>query len=112
MNSSAKAINQSNVFQGRLADMRLSKALRVLILLLCLLFLTALATIYITNVLRIRFTALQQLKEQADALQLEQAQLLLEQASFATPARVQALAIEHLHMVSPNEKSTYILNSK
>ena len=109
MNAAAKAINQSNFFSGQLLDMRLSKQLCFLLSLLFAVLLSALAVVYTTNEHRLSFSQLQRLEQQSNQLQLQWGQLLLEQASLATPARVERLAVEKLQMRLPVDKATFVL---
>ena len=109
MNAAAKAINQSNFFNGQLLDMRLSKQLCFLIGLLVLVLSSALAIVYTTNEYRINFSQLQRLELESNQHQLQWGQLLLEQASLATPARVEQLAVEKLQMKLPLDKDTLVL---
>lgn len=112
MNAAATVIHQSNVFHGQFAEIRLSKQLWMHIILLCAVLLSALAVIYTTNLHRLTFTQLQIAEQTTHELQLQWGQLLLEQASLATPARVEALARDKLHMVLPDNKQTIILHVK
>ncbi|WP_028387590.1 cell division protein FtsL [Legionella fairfieldensis] len=112
MNAAAKAINQSNFFNGQLLDMRISKQLAFLLSLLLLVLITALAIVYTTNEHRLSFSQLQHLEQQTNQLQLQWGQLLLEQASLATTARVEQLAVEQLQMRLPTDKDTFVLQIK
>lgn len=110
MNAAAKVINQSNLFHGHLADMHMSKSMYLLILLLAAVLISALSVIYSTNSYRSSFSQVQQEEQQTHFLQLQWGQLLLEQASLATPARVQELATDKLGMAFPVSKNTYLLH--
>lgn len=110
MNAAARVINQSNLFHGHLAEMHMSKSAYVLILLLAAVLISALGVIYSTNSYRSAFSLVQQEEQQTNRLQLQWGQLLLEQASLATPARVQVLASDKLGMVFPNAQNTYLLH--
>lgn len=112
MNAAARAINQSNFFSGQLLDMRLSKQLCFLLTLLLIVLISALAIVYVTNEHRISFSELQRLEQQTNQLQLQWGQLLLEQASLATPARVEQLAVEKLQMKLPADKETFVLRTQ
>ena len=101
MNAAAKAINQSNLFNGQLFEIRLSKQVCFLLTLVFALLLTALAIVYTTNEHRIRFSHLERLEQQTNQLQLQWGQLLLEQASLATPERVEYMAASKLQMKLP-----------
>lgn len=110
MNAAARVINQSNLFHGHLADMHMSKSVYMLILLLAAVLISALGVIYSTNSYRSTFSQVQQEEQQSTHLKLQWGQLLLEQASLATPARVQELAIDKLKMTFPTPKNTYLLH--
>ncbi|KTD24777.1 cell division transmembrane protein FtsL [Legionella lansingensis] len=112
MNAAARAIHQSNLFNGHLTDMRLSKQLCFILSLLLAVLVSALAVVYVTNEHRVGFSELQRLEHQAQQLQLQWGQLLLEQASLATPGRVEQLAVEKLHMKLPLDKDTYVLQTR
>lgn len=109
MNAAAREINQSNFFSGQLMDMRLSKQLSLQIVLLITVLISALSVVYVTNLHRITFSQLEIAEQESHQLELQWGQLLLEQASLATPARVEKLAAEKLHMVLPTNKQTFIL---
>ena len=110
MNAAAKVINQSNLFHGHLAEMQMSKSAYALILLMAAVLISALGVFYSTNSYRSTFSMVQQEEQQTHHLQLQWGQLLLEQASLATPARVQELATDKLGMVLPDNKNTYLLH--
>ncbi|MGL6035681.1 MAG: cell division protein FtsL [Legionella sp.] len=112
MNAAAKVINQSNLFNGQLADMRMSKSIYFLVVLLIAVLISALAVIYSTNSYRSTFSQVEQEEQQTHLLQLQWGQLLLEQASLATPARVENLAVYKLKMSLPNNKNTIILHAQ
>lgn len=109
MNAAARAINQSNLFNGQLLKIRLSKQLCFVFCLLLTVLLSALMVVYITNEHRVSFSHLEQLEQNAHQLQMQWGQLLLEQASLATPARVEQWAVEKLQMKLPLDKHTFVL---
>ena len=109
MNAAAREMNQSNFFSGQWSDMRLSRQLCLQIALLLAVLVSALAVVYVTNLHRLALSELQMAEQQSNQLQLQWGQLLLEQASLATPARVERLAAEKLRMVLPTSKQTVIL---
>lgn len=112
MNAAAKAINQSTLFNGQLADMRMSKSLYMLTFLVISILLSALAIVYSTDGYRSTFSQVELQEQQTHHLQLQWGQLLLEQASLATPARVEELARNKLKMDFPASKSTFWLQKK
>ena len=112
MNAAARVIHQSNFFSGQLTEMRFSKQLCLQIVLLLAVLFSAVAVIYVTNVHRITFSQLQVEEQEGHQLQLQWGQLLLEQASLATPARVELLAAQKLQMMLPTDKQTIILRAQ
>ncbi len=110
MNAAAKVMHQSNFFSGQFADIRLSRRFCMHMILVFTMLISALAVVYVTNLHRITFSQLQAAEQSNHQLQLQWGQLLLEQASLATPARVQELATEKLHMELPVDKKTFILH--
>lgn len=112
MNAAAREINQSNFFTGHLSEMRLSKASFMKIVLLIVVLLSALSIVYVTNLHRLTLSQLQVEEQRTHQLQLQWGQLLLEQASLATPARVQGLATNKLQMTLPTNKQTIILRAQ
>ncbi len=109
MNAAARQINQSTIFSGQIGGMRLSKQLMLQLVLLFSILGSALAVVYATNVHRETFMALQSADRNQQQLQLRWGQLVLEQASLATPARVQELATEKFQMVLPANNQTVML---
>ncbi|MGC1183454.1 cell division protein FtsL [Legionella sp.] len=112
MNAAAKVINQGTLFNGQLADMQMSKSLYMLIILVVAVLVSAFAVVYSTNFYRSTFSQVEQQEQQTHYLQLQWGKLLLEQASLATPARVEELAQEKLSMVLPTPKSTFWLQGQ
>jgi len=109
MNAAAKQLTQRNVFNGHFSDMHLSKQSCFQLVLLSAVLCSALAIIYTTNLHRMLCSQLESAQQQAHRLELQWGQLLLEQASLATPARVQQLAEDKLQMVLPTDKQTFVL---
>ena len=109
MNAAARQINQNTLFSGQIGGIRLSKQFMMQLVLLFSILLSALAVVYSTNVHRETFTELQQAMRYEQQLQLRWGQLLLEQASLSTPARVQELAAEKFQMVLPMNNQTVML---
>lgn len=112
MNAAARQINQSDFFHGHLANMKLSKNFYVHLALLGAILMTSLGIVYTTNMHRIVLGKLEQAQHQTHQLRLQSGQLLLEQASLVTPARVQQLAEQKLHMILPLNKQAYVLRAQ
>lgn len=79
--------------------MRFTRA--ILALLLVAVMLSALAVIDARHENRMLFAQLQQLRQQRDQLNVEWSQLLLEQSTWSTHARVEQLATGELDMQMP-----------
>lgn len=109
MNAAAKVINQSNVFHGELAKMRLSLSFCFQTALMLVVLFSAIMVVYVTNLQRVTLNQLQMAQQQGHQLEVQWGQLLLEQASLATPARVEQMAASQLHMVLPSKSQAYIL---
>ena len=72
--------------------------LTLLLLTLC----SGLAVVYLTHQDRVLFTELQVLREQANELDVQWGQLLIEQSTLGLGGRVEQRAVEHLDMRVPN----------
>ncbi|MGH8373046.1 MAG: cell division protein FtsL [Gammaproteobacteria bacterium] len=79
--------------------MKLTRAVMALLLLAVLL--SAFAVIDARHENRVLFAQLQQLRQQRDALNVEWGQLLLEQSTWSTHARIEQMATQKLDMELP-----------
>ncbi|MEX2130994.1 MAG: cell division protein FtsL [Pseudohongiellaceae bacterium] len=80
--------------------MRKPGALRFLMLLMTVLG-SGLTVVFVTHQDRMLFNELQQLKSNANSLQVEWGQLLIEQSTFGLEGRIENKAIERLNMRLP-----------
>ena len=112
MNAAAKFIQESSLFQGQLASVRISKQVCIKTVLVIVMLLSALAVIYLTNVTRYTCNQLELAEETAHQLRVEHGQLLLEQASLLNPERVERIAKQSLHMMLPLSQHAYLLKAK
>lgn len=112
MNAAARVIHQSSVFTGHWFAMRLSKIQSALLSVICLMLLSAIGIIYITNEYRGLLSDMERLQKQSHTLHMEWGQLLLEQASLVSPSRVEALASQHLGMHLPRQQVLLALHAK
>lgn len=78
-------------------------------LLLAAIFLSALAVVYVQAINRILYSEVQSLEKARESLGVEWSQLLLEQNTWATQARVQEIADQKLQMVVPEQKDIVIV---
>jgi cell division protein FtsL len=74
-----------------------------------LVFFSALMVVYQKHLSRQLFTQLQHLHQEVDGLQIEWGQLLLEQGTWASDARVERLAQTQLHMVLPEPNQVVVI---
>ena len=111
MNAAAKSIHQSTLFNGRLADLSFSRDVLLILTLLLALLISAVGVIYMTNTWRVRLNYLSQLETQSNQLKVQWGQLLLEQASLASPSRVERIAEDQLKMRQPTDHETFFLQT-
>jgi cell division protein FtsL len=112
MNTAAKVIQQSSLFQGKGMRIQCSKQMFLQAGLLFFVLMSALSVVYVININRVTCGQMQQADQTAHRLQLQWGQLLLEQASLGTPARVERLAKEKLHMIFPAHDQTFVLRAE
>lgn len=112
MNAAAKMIHQNSLFLSEGARFYVSKALGLQTMLLFLVLISALSVVYVINMHRVTCSQMQMEDQRAHHLQLQWGQLLLEQASLATPARVESLATNKLHMILPSHRQTFTLRAE
>ncbi|MGH8282778.1 MAG: cell division protein FtsL [Gammaproteobacteria bacterium] len=79
--------------------MKLTRA--VMALLIAAMFLSALAVIDARHENRMLFAQLQQARQQRDRINVEWGQLLLEQSTWSTHARIEQMATQKLDMQTP-----------
>lgn len=78
-------------------------------LLTLIVFSSAIGVIYNKHLSRQLFTQLQSLQQEVDSLQVEWSQLLIEQGTWASDARVEKVAREHLQMVLPEPNEVVVI---
>jgi cell division protein FtsL len=72
-------------------------------------FCSAIGVVYNKHLSRQLFTQLQAQQQEVDSLQVEWSQLLLEQGTWASDARVEKVAREHLQMVLPEPNEVVVI---
>ncbi|MDE2234016.1 MAG: cell division protein FtsL [Gammaproteobacteria bacterium] len=87
--------------------MKLTRA--ILALLIAAVFLSALAVIDARHENRVLFAQLQQLRQQRDHINVVWGQLLLEQSTWSTHARVEQIATQKLGMEMPAHPEIVVL---
>lgn len=104
MNAAAKALTQGSFITTRTQSFVLSRQTLGLLLLIMAVLASALSVVYVKALDRDLFADLQTLQQTRDDLRVEAGQLLLEQNTWAAPARVQSIAQQALNMVVPGPK--------
>ena len=112
MNAAARDINQFNFFHSQLVDIHVPKPMFLQMLLLFVVFVSALSVVYMTNLHRSTLSSLEKEYQFAHQLELEYGQLLLENASLVSPSHIETLASEKLHMILPLTKETFVLRAQ
>lgn len=112
MNAAARMIHQTTLFNGQWADLEMSRMTMLILTVLFAVLMTGLAVTYTTNAYRLTLSQVEQNRQQKNTLDLQWGQLLLEQASLATPARVEQLATAELNMSIPQQKHILVLRKE
>lgn len=105
MNAASRALAEGSFIGGNVRSMAFSSRNLLLALLIIILFFTGCAVVYVKELNRRYFYELQTLQQSRDELNIELGQLLLEQNTWATPARIQAIAQKDLAMDLPSPHS-------
>src|SRR5690348_13432654 len=98
MNAAARALAQSPGVSGSIRLFVLSKEYCRLICLIMMVLVSAVAVVYVKDLNRRLFSELETLQQARDELRIESGQLLLEQNTWATQARIQQIAQQQLSM--------------
>lgn len=81
----------------------------LLVLLISVVFISAIAVIYVKHQTRQYFAELQSHQQEADNQQVEWSQLLVEQGTWGSDARVERLAHQTLKMRLPDPKEVKVI---
>lgn len=74
-----------------------------------LLFISAIAQVYIVHLNRTSFTQLQQLQAQRDEMNIEWGRFQIEQAAWSTHSRIEQVASQQLKMKMPTPSTVVIV---
>lgn len=80
-----------------------------IVLLSLMVFLSAIGVVYNKHQSRQLFAQLQRLQHEVESLQVEWGQLLLEQGTWSSDARVERIARERLHMKLPEPNEVVVI---
>ncbi len=109
MNAAAKALAQGTFVSASQSTATLSSQMLGVILLIVAVLTSAFSVVYVKALDRNLFSQLQVVQEQHDDLNVKWGQLLLEENTWAAPARVQAIAQQQLGMVVPTSKEVAVI---
>ena len=94
---------------GRLQDILSNKMVWLMMSLILAVFISALSVVYVQDQNRMLFSELSSLQQKRDAMHVEWGQLLLEESTWSTQARIQRLASSDLQMHLPKQKNIIII---
>ncbi len=81
-----------------------------IIILSVMVFISAIGVVYNKHQSRQLFAQLQRLQHEVESLQVEWGQLLLEQGTWSSDARVERIARERLHMKLPEPNEVMVIS--
>lgn len=109
MNAAARALVQGGLTSQNPLAKLINRQTIALVLLCLMLVSSAFAVVTVRDANRRMFGELQSLQHDRDQMHTEWRQLLLEQSTYATQARVQKVANEQLGMRLPNNRDIVML---
>lgn len=114
MNTAVRVIDTENLrtISHRISDrnvIKVSSPSYFIMILTVLVLLTAFAVIYLKDLNRRLFIESQKLQQIQQQQQMDWGKLLLEESTWATPSRIQQLAVKNLNMVVPNSKDVIVI---
>lgn len=109
MNAAARALAQGSLASSNVKAVFLSRYHVGLLSLMLAILVTALGVIYVKDLERRLFSELQMLQQARDTFQVEWGQLLLEQNTWATQARIQSIAQQRLAMIVPSTPTVTLI---
>jgi cell division protein FtsL len=81
----------------------------ILILLVCVVFASALHLVIVRHENRMLFIELQKLQQQRDALNISYGQLQLEMSTLAQHNRIETIARKQLNMITPSTQNIIVI---
>jgi cell division protein FtsL len=112
MNTAARLLNQEvSAISWRINLSKLSAHQWFVAMLSSLIVISSFSFVYVTNQTRYYYQKLQYAQMRENALDVQWGQLLLEQSTWATQARIQRIAEQRLGMQAPKAKKVVIIGS-
>ncbi len=112
MNAASRILAGSSAFHGQFKEIEISKRLIGYTLMWVCLLLSALAVVYVKGLERQYAIQLDVLQQQSARLEIENKQLLLEQSTWAAPARLEQIAAQQLNMALPQTNEVVIISHR
>lgn len=114
MSTGSKARSRKNIVHTRLSILQWTGICRPhsigLFVLLGVALVSGLSVVNTTHKNRFSFNELQELREQANALEVEWGQLLIEQSTFGVNGRIEQKALDQLQMQVPEISSIIVVS--
>lgn len=104
MNAAARRIERSTLFYGSLGNLRITRDFIGILIMVCVVIVSAIGVVYVKNYERQLFSELQHSKVLRHRLEMEWSQLLLEESTWSTPARIQRIAQHQYNMLVPTSE--------
>lgn len=102
MNAASRRVGKSTMFHGSLGNLKITRDFIGLLLLISFTIISAITVVYLKNYERTLFSDLQNYNLEKHRLEVEWSQLLLEESTWSTPARIQLIAQHQYGMKVPN----------
>jgi len=109
MNAAARALAQETFSTSSLFQKVLLRENLLVISLCVAVFVSAFSVVYVRDMNRRLFAGLQEMRTVQNQLHLQWGQLLLEQSTWSTQARIQYIAQHHLDMELPTSKNSVMV---
>ncbi|MGE3920503.1 MAG: cell division protein FtsL [Gammaproteobacteria bacterium] len=109
MLNSAIRVNSYTLSMAHLRELLGDRRFWLILTLMCGIFISALSVVYVQAQSRMFFAELQSMQKQRDNLRVQWRQLLVEQNTWATQARIQTIAEQKLRMVVPKQEDIIVV---
>ncbi len=110
MNAAARSLHQNRLFYGNVMDIEFNTHNLLVVVLMSLLLISALSVVYFKDEQRSLISQLQSEHHQSQRLETEWGQLLLEQSTLVTAARIQRVAQSRLGMEQATPANVVVLH--
>ncbi len=112
MNAAARALHQTNLFQGDFSSVNFVKRHSLMIFLWMIVSGSALSIIYLRHIERQYIGQLEKVEAKLTKAKLIEGQLLLEKSMWTSPSRINKIASEQLNMLPARSKAVIYIKHK